>query len=96
LQHPAEVTQGLSNANTEVPAIDDALRTIRDRHRAERAEAKPPLAPLNVDVPLALLQHLRALSADIPYPLRRLTQEALELWLVATGNTSGPTRKDIP
>lgn len=70
---------------------DGALLHIREQHRVRRSEGvKPPLAPLNVDVPLDLLQHVRELSGDIPYPLRRLVEEALELWLVATGNTRPP------
>ena len=70
---------------------DGALLRIRQQHRARRAEgSKPPLAPLNVDVPLELIQHVRELSGDIPYPLRRVVEEALELWLVATGNTRPP------
>ncbi len=47
---------------------------------------RTPLAPLNVDIPLELLEHLRQVSLDIPYPLRRLAEEAVELWLGATGN----------
>ena len=70
---------------------DGALLQIRQQHRVRRSEGvKPPLAPLNVDVPLDLLQHVRELSADIPYPLRRVVEEALELWLVATANTRPP------
>ena len=82
-----------SAVDTGAPAspADGALTRIRQQHRARRAEGvKPPLAPLNVDVPLDLLQHVRELSGDIPYPLRRVVEEALELWLVATGNTRPP------
>ena len=67
------------------------LDRIRDRHRARRsAGTRTPLAPLNVDVPLDLLEHVRQVSQDIPYPLRRLAEEAIELWLEATGNQAAP------
>lgn len=67
---------------------DATLQSIRLGHRTRRlGGAKPLLAPINVDVPAELLDHLRVLSADIPYPLRRIVEEALELWLVATANT---------
>ena len=80
-----------------VPAVDVALHAIREKHRTQRAAgAKSPLAPLNVDVPIDLLRHIRILSADIPYPLRRLAEEALELWLVATNNTQPPSTENRP
>ena len=79
------------------PAVDAALHAIREKHRTQRAAgAKSPLAPLNVDVPIDLLRHIRILSADIPYPLRRLAEEALELWLVATNNTQPPSTENRP
>lgn len=79
----------------EMPAAA-ALDVIRERHRARRGSgAKPPLAPLNVDVPLELLQQIRSLSSDIPYPLRRLAEEALELWVVATADTRVTTNEQV-
>ncbi len=73
--------------------LSDALDAVRRRHRDRRTSGvRMPLAPLNVDLPLELLDHLRQLSQDIPYPLRRLAEEAIELWLEATGNQ--PTRLD--
>ena len=68
-------------------ALSAALHDIRQRHRERRTSGeRTPLAPLNVDVPLDLLDHVRQVSQDIPYPLRRLAEEAIELWLEATGN----------
>lgn len=82
-------------ASDEDSVVAAALHVIREQHRARRGSgAKPPLAPLNVDVPLELLQHIRRLSADIPYPLRRLAEEALELWLVATENARVTTEEE--
>ncbi|MCA1704670.1 MAG: hypothetical protein LC808_15960 [Actinobacteria bacterium] len=67
--------------------LSAALNEIRQRHRERRTSGeRTPLAPLNVDVPLDLLEHVRQVSQDIPYPLRRLAEEAIELWLEATGN----------
>lgn len=67
--------------------LSAALGEIRQRHRERRAVAeRTPLAPLNVDIPLELLEHVRHVSQDIPYPLRRLAEEAIELWLLATSN----------
>ena len=64
-----------------------ALDRIRQRHKERRgAGVRLPKAPLNVDLPLPLLDHIRELAQDIPYPLRRIAEEALELWLEATGN----------
>lgn len=69
------------------PDLAPALAAIRARHRARRAVGERlPLAPLNVDVPLSLLEELREISQEVPYPLRRMTEEALELWLAATGH----------
>ncbi len=66
--------------------LRDALSRIQQRHRERRtAGVRTPLAPLNVDIPLDLLEHARRVSQDIPYPLRRLAEEAVELWLEATG-----------
>ena len=68
-------------------ALSAALHDIRQRHRERRTSGeRTPLAPLNVDVPLDLLDHVRQVSQDIPYPLRRLAEEAIELGLEATGN----------
>ena len=67
--------------------LSAALNEIRQRHRERRTSGeRTPLAPLNVDIPLDLLEHVRQVSQDIPYPLRRLAEEAIELWLEATGN----------
>ena len=72
-------------------ALPLALDRIRQRHRQRRSSgSRTPLAPLNVDLPLELLEHVRQVSQDIPYPLRRLAEEAIELWLEATGNRPSP------
>jgi hypothetical protein len=71
----------------DLQTLSAALHEIRQRHRQRRSSGeRTPLAPLNVDVPLDLLDHVRQVSQDIPYPLRRLAEEAIELWLEATGN----------
>ena len=73
-----------------------ALEGIRRRHKDRRASgARTPLAPLNVDLPLELLEHVRQVAQDIPYPLRRLAEEAIELWLEATGNHLAPRDRSI-
>ena len=72
--------------------LSAALHEIRQRHRERRSSGeRTPLAPLNVDVPIDLLDHVRQVSQDIPYPLRRLAEEAIELWLEATGNRHAST-----
>ncbi len=83
------------DATSTAPPVDVALRAIRDQHRLERSTgSREPLAPFNVDVPIGLLKHIRTLSSDIPYPLRRLAEEALELWLVATDNGRPPRKEN--
>lgn len=76
------------NGSTHQPeTLRDALSHIQQRHRERRSSGvRTPLAPLNVDIPLELLEHVRQVSQDIPYPLRRLAEEAIELWLAAAGH----------
>ncbi len=79
----------LSDTVEGVEALPAVLDRIRQRHRDRRiSNTRTPLAPLNVDLPLELLDHVRQVSQDIPYPLRRLAEEAIELWLEATGNVA--------
>ncbi len=79
----AAAGQGTGSPATAAIALD----RIRQRHKERRAAGvRLPKGPLNVDLPLPLLDHVREVAQDIPYPLRRIAEEALELWLEATGN----------
>lgn len=82
----AQIAAEANGSTEQLKTLQDALSQIQQRHRERRSTGlRTPLAPLNVDIPLDLLEHVREVSQDIPYPLRRLAEEAIELWLEATG-----------
>lgn len=84
--------------NTAQPTeIAAALSLVKAANRARRGSTETtPLAPFNVDVPLDLLREVRAVSRDVPYPLRRLAEEALQLWLIAAGYSINGTEDRVP